>query len=72
MLGPVCPICAYCKGFALQKEAVPWQRSTLNPSSLVELSVHVMLIELAEEAPARRLLGAAGGPPSVVAVDVFE
>ena len=61
MLGPVCAISAYREGCALQKEAVPGQRSTLNPSSLFELSVHVMLIQSAVKAMARRALGAAGG-----------
>jgi hypothetical protein len=66
MFEPTCPISAKL----LQLE--PWQRSILNPPSLLELSVHVRSILSAATAPAARLAGADGVDEEVVALAVFE
>jgi hypothetical protein len=46
--------------FAKLAHLEPWQRSTLNPVSLLELSAQLRLIWLLDTAMAFRLVGAAG------------
>ena len=65
-MDPVRPVLAYAWAFAptvaISVKVTPSaDRSTLKPSSSIELSVQARLIRLLETAAAVRLLGAAGG-----------
>src|SRR5512145_2717168 len=74
MFRPVVASGAHAEGVAPQYAAAPWQRSTLNPSSLFALSVQVRLIQSGVNAIALSELGAAGGSggPTVIVRGAVE